>query len=412
MDKAVVETYMGEWKNDKRSGFGIAERSDGLKYEGEWFNNKKYGYGVTTFKDSTKEEGKYKNNVLITSQKKKHLFLLRSAKFRERIDAAVNSAQRASKFALQKADIAISRSATAREKGELGDMAADVAREDSEISFATAKQFAPDFQQPTMVPVRPILRSVPRQRSTDIQSPPINSVLPEPPKDYVPPAVPSTQYLTPPQTASPLPPTIDEHLTGMSVMSMAAASAMSAAAAPAASASVDPRSMRGSSVRRNSQPVSGEPPGPSFQQAMSDHFDHYKRPPSREPSVDRMSKGGRMSLSSRQPSVDKMVPSTGNGAVIGAAALPTPQPYVVPAAEPVRRRTPAPLDAAQPKRTESLFVNSSITKGSAPKGVSCNFFLSPISTSQWAAARQRCNACRGQSEYNTEQSCQRFGGEI
>lgn len=100
---------MGEWKNDKRSGFGISERSDGLRYEGEWFNNKKYGYGVTTFRDGTKEEGKYKNNVLITSQKKKHLFLIRSAKFRERIDAAVNAAQRASKIALQKADIAISR---------------------------------------------------------------------------------------------------------------------------------------------------------------------------------------------------------------------------------------------------------------------------------------------------------------
>lgn len=51
---------MGEWKNDKRSGFGVSQRSDGLKYEGEWFNNKKYGYGVTTFKDGTREEGKYK----------------------------------------------------------------------------------------------------------------------------------------------------------------------------------------------------------------------------------------------------------------------------------------------------------------------------------------------------------------
>ena len=109
MDESVTETYMGEWKNDKRSGFGISERSDGLRYEGEWFANKKYGYGVTTFRDGSKEEGKYKNNVLITSQKKKHLFLIRSAKFRERIDAAVNAAQRASKIALQKADIAISR---------------------------------------------------------------------------------------------------------------------------------------------------------------------------------------------------------------------------------------------------------------------------------------------------------------
>ena len=109
LDANVTETYMGEWKNDKRCGFGISERSDGLKYEGEWFNNRKYGYGVTTFKDGSREEGKYKNNILITSNKKKHLFLIRSAKFRERIDSAVSASQRASKIALQKADIAISR---------------------------------------------------------------------------------------------------------------------------------------------------------------------------------------------------------------------------------------------------------------------------------------------------------------
>ena len=99
---------MGEWKNDKRCGFGISERSDGLKYEGEWYNNRKYGYGVTTFR-GVREEGKYKNNVLVTSNQKRHLFLIRSAKFRERIDSALNAAQRASKIALQKADIAISR---------------------------------------------------------------------------------------------------------------------------------------------------------------------------------------------------------------------------------------------------------------------------------------------------------------
>ncbi len=46
----MTEAYRGEWKNDKRSGFGVCDRSDGLKYEGEWFNNKKYGYGATTFK--------------------------------------------------------------------------------------------------------------------------------------------------------------------------------------------------------------------------------------------------------------------------------------------------------------------------------------------------------------------------
>lgn len=145
LDANVTETYMGEWKNDKRCGFGISERSDGLKYEGEWFNNRKYGYGVTTFKDGTREEGKYKNNILITSNKKKHLFLIRSAKFRERIESAVSAAQRASKIALQKADIAISRTATARGKAEQADYAAVCAREDAVEARACATQFAPDF---------------------------------------------------------------------------------------------------------------------------------------------------------------------------------------------------------------------------------------------------------------------------
>lgn len=84
--------------------------------------------------------------MLVTSQKKKHLFLIRSAKFRERIDAAVNASQRASKYALQKADIAVSRTATARSKGEMADTVADHARVDSEIAVATAREFAPDFK--------------------------------------------------------------------------------------------------------------------------------------------------------------------------------------------------------------------------------------------------------------------------
>jgi len=154
LDANVTETYMGEWKNDKRCGFGISERSDGLKYEGEWFNNRKYGYGVTTFKDGSREEGKYKNNILITSNKKKHLFLIRSAKFRERIDSAVNAAQRASKIALQKADIAISRTATARGKAEQADYAAVCATEDSAEARTQATNFAPDFKQPDGQPIQ------------------------------------------------------------------------------------------------------------------------------------------------------------------------------------------------------------------------------------------------------------------
>ncbi|VDM67560.1 unnamed protein product [Strongylus vulgaris] len=53
IDEAVTEFYSGEWKNDVRSGFGVCERTDGLRYQGEWANNAKNGYGVTTLKDGT-----------------------------------------------------------------------------------------------------------------------------------------------------------------------------------------------------------------------------------------------------------------------------------------------------------------------------------------------------------------------
>uniref|UniRef100_A0A1A9UCN7 Junctophilin n=1 Tax=Glossina austeni TaxID=7395 RepID=A0A1A9UCN7_GLOAU len=150
LDPTVVETYMGEWKKDKRCGFGVAERTDGLKYEGEWYNNKKHGYGITTFRDGSFEEGKYKNNILITSQKKKHLFIARSRKFRERITASVASAQRALKMAMQRSDIAISRTATASAKAQSADIAAEQARIDCEIAVQMAREFAPDFK-PTVL---------------------------------------------------------------------------------------------------------------------------------------------------------------------------------------------------------------------------------------------------------------------
>ena len=53
IEPGVTEIYRGEWKNDQRSGFGICERSDGLKYVGEWNENRKNGYGITYFKDGT-----------------------------------------------------------------------------------------------------------------------------------------------------------------------------------------------------------------------------------------------------------------------------------------------------------------------------------------------------------------------
>ena len=149
VDASVVETYRGEWKNDKRSGFGISERTDGLKYEGEWFNNKRHGYGCTTFKDGTREEGKYKNNVLAVScNKKNKLLLLRAVRIQERVHSAVDAAKKASAFGNQKAEMAVARMATAQAKADQAELSGEQARLDSDRARQVAGRLAPDFKQP------------------------------------------------------------------------------------------------------------------------------------------------------------------------------------------------------------------------------------------------------------------------
>ena len=60
------------------------------------------------FPDGTKEEGKYKQNILV-SGKRKNLIPLRASKIREKVDRAVEAAERAATIAKQKAEIAASR---------------------------------------------------------------------------------------------------------------------------------------------------------------------------------------------------------------------------------------------------------------------------------------------------------------
>ncbi|KAG7319413.1 hypothetical protein KOW79_016556 [Hemibagrus wyckioides] len=147
VDATTTESYMGEWKNDKRSGFGISERSNGMKYEGEWANNKRHGYGCTVFPDGTREEGKYKNNVLVRGIKKQ-LIPLKNAKTKQKVERAVEGAIRAAAIARTKVEIATSRTAHARAKAEAADQAALAACQDSEVARAVARELSPTFRQP------------------------------------------------------------------------------------------------------------------------------------------------------------------------------------------------------------------------------------------------------------------------
>lgn len=126
----VTETYMGEWKQDKRSGYGISQRSDGYVYIGEWHNNKRHGYGVFTYPDGKREEGKWKNNMLVSSGKKK-VFVMGAKKLSERVEKAIALARQSSSTARQKADIAISKAAYAKGKAESANGPASEARQES-----------------------------------------------------------------------------------------------------------------------------------------------------------------------------------------------------------------------------------------------------------------------------------------
>lgn len=147
VDATTTESYMGEWKNDKRSGFGVSERSNGMKYEGEWLNNKRHGYGCTTFPNGTKEEGKYKNNVLARGIRKQ-LIPLKNTKAKQKVDRAIEGAIRAAAIARTKVEIAISRTSHARAKADAADQAAQSASQDSDIARAVARELSPNFHQP------------------------------------------------------------------------------------------------------------------------------------------------------------------------------------------------------------------------------------------------------------------------
>eukprot|EP00057_Strongylocentrotus_purpuratus_P027605 XP_011682079.1 PREDICTED: junctophilin-3 isoform X3 [Strongylocentrotus purpuratus] len=137
----VTEVYMGEWKQDKRAGYGTSQRSDGYHYAGEWHNNKRHGYGSLIYPNGQKEEGKWKQNLLVASGKKK-LFVIGSKKISERVEHAVELAGQAANLARAKADLAISRAAYAKEKAEMSDVEASEAREESIKARARAKDLA------------------------------------------------------------------------------------------------------------------------------------------------------------------------------------------------------------------------------------------------------------------------------
>ncbi|KAJ8369709.1 hypothetical protein SKAU_G00097370 [Synaphobranchus kaupii] len=215
IDATTTEVYSGEWKNDRRSGYGVSERSSGLKYEGEWLDNQRHGYGCTTFAEGGREEGKYMNNMLVKAMKKR-MIQIKGTKIRQKVQRSVEGAQRAAAIAKQKGEIAASRTSHAKSKAEAADQASQASSNESSIARVVARELSPSFYQPGPEYLK---KRVMQEISEGNEN--SESIMPEPlPAEKSPPTPPESPQMhetdnlrpgaTPARTPSPAPPAAKE----------------------------------------------------------------------------------------------------------------------------------------------------------------------------------------------------------
>uniref|UniRef100_A0A2R9BUM1 Junctophilin-4 n=1 Tax=Pan paniscus TaxID=9597 RepID=A0A2R9BUM1_PANPA len=146
----AAEVYAGEWRADRRSGFGVSQRSNGLRYEGEWLGNRRHGYGRTTRPDGSREEGKYKRNRLVHGGRVRSLLplALRRGKVKEKVDRAVEGARRAVSAARQRQEIAAARAADALLKAVAASSVAEKAVEAARMAKLIAQDLQPMLEAP------------------------------------------------------------------------------------------------------------------------------------------------------------------------------------------------------------------------------------------------------------------------
>ncbi|XP_051836459.1 junctophilin-4 [Antechinus flavipes] len=150
IEGSATEVYAGEWRADRRSGYGVSQRSNGLRYEGEWLGNRRHGYGRTTRPDGSREEGKYKRNRLVRGGRVRSLLplALRRGKVKEKVDRAVEGAHRAVSVARQRQEIAAARAADALLKAVAASNTAEKAVEAARMAKLMAQDLQPMLDAP------------------------------------------------------------------------------------------------------------------------------------------------------------------------------------------------------------------------------------------------------------------------
>lgn len=152
--KTIKEVYKGEWKADKRHGYGVVECSDQYNYTGQWHENMRHGFGTAILPDGTKLEGEWENDILINDIRKKGALVSCVTRLRQRLRLACEAAQQAKEMATQKSDMALSRATAARDRSSDADTAAEHAREAAIIARARAQKLISELSANESVPVQ------------------------------------------------------------------------------------------------------------------------------------------------------------------------------------------------------------------------------------------------------------------
>lgn len=134
-----AQIYEGEWKDDKRHGYGVLKIVGHHTYYGQWKDNMRSGYGVMIYgEEKRKEEGQWQRGKLVQELKRKKLSL-KTRQLEAKVNQAHMCALQSAETARNKADLAEGRASTANAKSRQAVRAAQQAAKDAEIAQGIEK---------------------------------------------------------------------------------------------------------------------------------------------------------------------------------------------------------------------------------------------------------------------------------
>lgn len=135
-----AQIYEGEWKEDRRHGYGVMKCIGSYTYYGQWEKNARTGYGVMRYENGIKEEGQWQNGELIVALKRKKLHF-RSHQLETNIQTAHTNAIQAAESARNKALLAESRASSAMAKAKIAHTVAMRAEKEAQIARDKAELY-------------------------------------------------------------------------------------------------------------------------------------------------------------------------------------------------------------------------------------------------------------------------------